>query len=477
LKNSKWISTALASALLVTVGAGSVSAASVNHSANKNKAAVSAVSKVKEGTVTWTVNGNPITFNTIDSSGYKLYSLSQLVSGIGAGVTLGANGIELKDSKGLHTIQIQTGSKSYKMDGKPLMFTVAPVVYKGKTYVELSKLVNGLGGELLVNPNSILSSARPAGDFDTLHWTGDGRVLAIKEDAETTQILKFSTQQGKYEAFSSDQGATDFVASPDQRWGAFSDDKGQLNLIDLSTSAIRPLGTDSTVKTDLTWSQDGKKIYFIQGDKQDKISQISVETGTITELLADKVENKSELRISADEKTALYIVNITGVAKNDADSTEDSLTVDYSKAGEQLFKLELGNKDAKPVALTTTPDNKLYPEILADGSIVYLSADPEGTVLNTLKLVKADATISDIALDIEVDWSTKVGTGLIVSGTATDGSSRIYALTSAGVKTELYRTSKNVTEVAVSADGTQLAVIIEGKIVVVQNAKEVQLTK
>ncbi|MNC48028.1 hypothetical protein D3C75_971220 [compost metagenome] len=94
-------------------------------------------------------------------------------------------------------------------------------------------------------------------------------------------------------------------------------------------------------------------------------------------------------------------MNVTGVAKNDADSTEDSLTVDFSKAGEQLYKLDLVTKDAKPAALTTALDNKLYPEILANGSVVYLSADPDGNAANTLKSIGTDGTLSNIALDVE----------------------------------------------------------------------------
>ncbi|WP_410514244.1 WD40 repeat domain-containing protein [Paenibacillus sp. BR2-3] len=480
MKNSKWVSAALASALLITAGVGSVSAASVNSSgktSTNKKTAIQATVKVKEGTATWTVNGTPVAFKTIDSNGYKLYSLSQVAGEMGAALTWGANGIELNDSQGLHTIQLKAGSKSYQVDGSQQTFTVAPVAYKGKIYVQLTKFVLGLGGELQTNPNIILSPARPAGEFETMHWTADGRIIANQGDAEFTQIFKFSTVQGNYETFSSDERATDFSVSPDQTWGAFTDDKGQMNLINLLNGVVKTLGTDTSVKTDLTWSQDGKKIYFIQGDKQEKISQISVETGVVTEVLADKVENKSELRISADEKTAVYIVNLTGVAKNDADSTEDSLTVDFSKAGEQLYKLALGTKDAKPVALTTTPDNKLYPEILADGSITYLSADPDGNTINTIKTIKADAAVSDLTLDIEVTWSAKVSSGLIVAGTATDGSTRIYSTTPAGSKTELYRTTKDVAEIAVSDDGSKLAIIIDGKILVIQNGKALQLTK
>lgn len=168
---------------------------------------------------------------------------------------------------------------------------------------------------------------------------------------------------------------------------------------------------------------------------------------------------------------------MTGVAKNDADSTEDSLTVDFSSAGEQLYKLDLATKDAKPAALTTTADNKLYPEILADGNVAYLSADADGNAKNTLKLVKADATSTNIALDIEVNWSTGVSNGLVVAGTTADGSTVIYSIDGSGAKTELFRTAEDVSEVSVSKDGSKLAIVSGDSVWVIQGGKGLQLTK
>lgn len=466
----------MASALLVTAGAGSALAASAGGS-KTSTVTVSGPVKVKEGTATWTVNGTPTPFKTIESGGYKLYALSQVAGEIGAHVASSASGIELNDSKGLHTLNIKAGSKEFQVDGSAQSFTVAPVAYKGFTYVELTKLVVSLGGELNAEAGSILSFARPEGQFDSLHWTADGNLIANKSDAESTQIYKFGTVEGNYQLFSTDDSATDIAVSPDQRWGAFSNEAGQLNLIDLSSGAIKQLGTDTAVKTDLVWSADGKKIYFIQGDKQETISSISVETGAVSTVLADKVENKSELRVSADEKSVAYIVNITGVAKNDADSTEDSLTIDYSKAGEQLFSLQLGVKDAKPVALTTSADNKLYPQIQADGSVVYLSADSEGNAANTLKSVKADGTSSNIPLDVEPSWVSAVNNGLVVSGETNDGTTVVYSINTSGAKTELFRSKEDVSEVAVSQDGSRLAIISDGKLVVIKDGKGLELTK
>lgn len=469
--NSKWIGAALASALLVTGGSVSVLATSSSVSAAAVKTAA-----VAEGSTTWSINGTPVALSTINSGGYKLYSLSQVAGELGAGLVLGSSGFLLNDSKGLHNVQIQAGVKSYQVDGEAQEFTVAPVVHNSKTYVELTKLVTALGGELQAETSSILSFARPTGQFDTLHWSADGGLIASQSDAESTLLYKFSQVPGNYEWFSSNSSAVDYAVSADQQWGVFSDETGLLQLINLSSGVITSLGKDTSVKTDLVWSSDGKTIYFIQGDKQEKLAQISVETGEVKALLEDKVENKSELRVSADGKTAVYIVNVTGTAKNDADSTEDSLTVDFSKAGEQLYKLDLATKGAKPAALTTALDNKLYPEILANGSVVYLSADPEGTAANTLKSITADGTSTDITLSAEANWSAGTSTGLVVAGLSADGSTVIYSIAGGAAPVELFRTAEDVSEVSVSNDGSKVAIVSDGKILVIQNGKAVQLS-
>ncbi|MNV97271.1 hypothetical protein D3C71_1923720 [compost metagenome] len=65
-------------------------------------------------------------------------------------------------------------------------------------------------------------------------------------------------------------------------------------------------------------------------------------------MLADKVENKSEVQVSADQSKIVYFVNVTGTAETDKAGTEESLKIDYSKAGTQLLSLDITKKDAKP---------------------------------------------------------------------------------------------------------------------------------
>lgn len=69
--------------------------------------------------MTWSINGTPVALSTINSGGYKLYSLSQVAAELGAGLVHGSSGIQLNDSKGLHSVQIQAGVKAIRWMARP----------------------------------------------------------------------------------------------------------------------------------------------------------------------------------------------------------------------------------------------------------------------------------------------------------------------------------------------------------------------
>lgn len=106
----------------------------------------------------------------------------------------------------------------------------------------------------------------------------------------------------------------------------------------------------------------------------------------------------------------------------------------------------------------------------------YLSADADGNAANTLKLIAADGKSTDVALGAEANWSIGVSTGLVVSGTTADGNTVIYSIAGSAAPVELYRTAEDVSEVAVSADGSKLAIISDGKVLVIQNGKALKLS-
>ncbi|RUT27769.1 hypothetical protein EJP77_19705 [Paenibacillus zeisoli] len=479
MKKGKVFSMLVASALVTSTLAGTAGAAAAKTASPAKKAASKqTAAKFKVINSGLQVDGDNVVLKAIEVNGTKLYSIRDLADALNAGLKLENGSVVLNDSYGYHSVSIKPNIKSLQVEGATQDFKVAPKLQDGNIYVELNTTVDALGAEI-AGSGKIYKLKRAEGQFSTIGFDENGSIVATKEDGEALQVFKLSPSLGTpYEVFSSNEGAATAVISPDHKWGAFTNENGQLFVYDLGTGLTKQIGSDSTVKTDLTWSADGKKVYFIQGDKQEKISYITVDTGVLTEVLADKVENKSDLQVSNDEKKIAYLVNTTGVASNDADSTEDSLTIDYSGAGAQVYSLDLTTKGAKPVQLTKTTDNKLLPSFLTDGSIVYVSADPDGKDVNSvLKSISADGTkVTDLVSDIDVnlDVVTKDGK-LLVAGLKADGSSHLYEVTG-GTKKELYSTPNVITEVAISKDG-KIALISDGKVVVVDGGKGTELTK
>ncbi|MBP2000432.1 Tol biopolymer transport system component [Paenibacillus shirakamiensis] len=479
MRNSKVFSMLVASALVTTVAAaGSAQAAAKPVKPSQTVAPAKTTAKFKVLNSNVQVDGQNSIVKTIQVGTEKLYAVRDLADAVSAGIQLGKGDIQLTDSHGYHTVSIRPNVKTLQVDGASQDYTTAPKVQDGVVYVELEATINALGAEL--TSTGIYSQQRLEGDFSSPSFNDQGQVIVTKNDGDALQVFALNAALGTpNQILTSNESAAGAAISPDRKWGAFANESGQLFVYDLANGLAKQVGADSSTKTDLIWSADGKKIYFIQGDKQEKISYITVEDGKITELLADKVENKSDLQVDATDKKIAYLVNVTGVAKNDADSTEDSLTIDYTGAGAQVYSLDTVTKGAKPVQLTKTTDNKLLPSFLSDGSLVYVSADPDDKAgIGSLKNISVDGTkTTDLVKDIDVtlDVVTREGK-LIVAGIKADGKTGVFEVSATGTKTELYNTADDVSEVAVSKDG-KLVLISGGKVVIVQGNKGIELTK
>ncbi|GAA0399589.1 stalk domain-containing protein [Paenibacillus motobuensis] len=474
MKMSKVLGTILASALVTSSVVAATAAAA--EAGPKPVAANSGASQLKVVSGNVTIDGDKISLKTMVVGKTMLYSLRDLAGGLGATIKQSGESLILTDSQGLHEMSLKAGSKSYSLDGATAQFTIAPQVVGGSLFVEPITLVHALGGEVL-ETGELRSVARLNGQFATPLFDASGNVIVSQEDVEALQLIKLG-KSGQVETFSDNSNAIGAAVSPDGSLAAFTDEQGALFLMNTASGRIKPLGTDTSVKTDLVWSADGKKIYFIQGDKQEKIAYISLDTGKITQLLADKVENKSEVQVSADGKKLVYFVNVTGKAETDKEGTEESLTIDYSQAGSQVFSLELGNPEAKPVQLTQQLDNKIYLSLLSDGSVAYISADPEGKVENdTLKIIPADGSqIRNLVADVNVISSESLSGKLIVLAETADGTSKWFEVSASGAKTELFSTNESVSDWTIASNGT-IAFIADGKVVLVQGGKVLELTK
>lgn len=475
MKKSKVVGMLLASALVTSVVAGTAGAAANTTKDLKAVAAIKSSAKLNVSSKTLVIDGNAVTLRSVQVNKATLYSLRDLSANLGASLKRNGSNLVLENAATEHIVTLKAGDKNYQVDGNAAQFTVAPLNVTGNNFVELNSVVSALGGE--VNSGEVRSIARLEGEFSTPIFNASEKVIVTKEDGDALQLIKLDAR-GQYEVFSSNESAVGAAISPDHQYGAFANDKGVLNLVDLNTGLVKKVGTDNTVKTDLVWSADSKKIYFVQGDKQEKIAYITLATGKVTEVLGDKVENKAGVQVSSDEKKIVYFVNVTGTASTDKEGTEESLTIDYSKAGTQVYSLDLSTKGAKPVQLTKDFDNKMFLNLLADGKAVYVSADPEGVVANNiLKIISTDGTsVTNLIADVDVISSDLISGKLIVLASAADGSSKVFQVDSTGAKTELYSTPKDVTELSVSPTGV-VVLIEDGKVVLVQGSKTTELTK
>ncbi|CAK4850481.1 unnamed protein product, partial [Aphanomyces euteiches] len=351
----------------------------------------------------------------------------------------------------------------------------------------LDTTVDGLGGS--VDTESGTTTYRSfkllEGEFSSPFWISGNKIIAVK-DGDTKSIYKVNPTDLSYELYTNNEDALDMVVSPDGTYGVFVNTDAQIMIDKLNPGIISKLSTDKSLKTDLVWSADSKKIYFAQGDNQEKLSYIDVATGAIKTILDDKIQFKSDLHLSADGTKLLYNLNVTGTAdlkaatsEADLAASEATLTVDFSKAGAQLFLLDLATAGAKPVKLTDGKFNTYDAAVLNDGSAVYVNVDPaDDASKGSLKIVSSAGVIKDLVTDLDVTSSVATASGsFIITGLNAAGKTVVASVTADGKKTDIITSDEDVLDISSSTDGTSIFATIDGKLVVIKNGTVTYLTK
>lgn len=473
---SAFIASALVTAAITTVTA-SAATADVTSKQAVNSSVVHNVLATQAGTATLHVDGVNFAVKTLGSGNATLYSALDLSYALGASYTTFGSAVVLFNE--YQQVVLKAGEVSYTANGNAASFTSAPVQVGDTVYVPLQPIVDALGGD--VQGEQIHSTKVLAGSFSAPRIVSNNAVIVSKDDADSVEVYKLRAVNNRNQIVSTDDGAATLVVSPDGKFAVYNNAASQLVLLDLGTGVSKVWSTDNSVKTDIAWTSDSSVIYFAQGDKQEKLASLRLDSDKIQSVLADKVENKSSLSLSADGKKLVYTVSVTGVATQDADSTEESLKIDYSKAGDQLYSLDLSMKNAKPVQLTTALDNKVYSNMLNDGTVVYVSADPNGANANdVMKQIAADGkTIKDLVSEpgADVIWDGVTANNEIVVAVAGASDTQFFKLAADGTRTVLFSTKGDVSEVSMSQDGTAFALIVDGKVTFVQNGKVVELTQ
>ncbi|ASS65902.1 MULTISPECIES: hypothetical protein [unclassified Paenibacillus] len=430
-----------------------------------------AASQPSTGKLQWTVNGQSSELRTLVLNGQQLVSVSDAAKALGAEVEIMPEGAGIRITLGEHSVLVKAGSKPLNEDGTAFGQVVQS--WKQANYVDGASYVQALGGSysLLDGSGISIQTLQLLEGAETAQWAGDGRlIVSVSDESGRTDYLVDATT-GAYSQLLSSSGASDLVVSPDGGHVAFSETDGTLHTVDLNTLRMAKIGTDTSIKSNLQWSADGKSIYFLQGDKTNVIAAADVATGAISKVLDDKVEYKGDLSVTAGG-LSYSVVKAGTVTADAAKAVElDDVAIDDSQTNPQLFDLDLGKTDAKPVQVTKSDDGKLFIQRSAAGKVYYVQAGDEGS---NSKLASATAAGQAVAFDKE-DVQEAVQAGSYV-GILTDRS--VYVLNEeSGSVSKLADAPEGASNLTLSKDGSKAALIADGKLQVLSGGKWISLTK
>ncbi len=369
-------------------------------------ATVTKASAAQVANSTYTVNGISVNLATFFEKGKTLVSLRELSLKLGA---------KLQTTKGVikatltgHTVELMANSTLIKVDGAEQQLTVPVKSVKGVTYVELKAFVQALGGQFAKDASgTIWIDADLLGTVDRIQWVDSATFIATQETETGRLDYLVDAKTAKYEQLRILEEISDFVIAPNGAKAAYTNNAGEVSVIDFTTKQTTKVSEDTSIKPELVWSSDSSAIYFLQGDKGSVIAKLDPATGTISKILEDKVDYKANLDVSTDGKTLTYTVTKPGAVVADASKPveNDDVTIDMKGTEPQIFAytVDPSIKDNKAVQLTTSTDDKVFIHAAADGSNVgYVSVSSEESVKSTLILVGKDKTAKTLFSEKDV---------------------------------------------------------------------------
>lgn len=330
---------------------------------------------------------------------------------------------------------------------------------------------------LSLNQAAFAASKPLTGTVNNPLWVDSSRLVVETLTDLGTEFYLLSLNGNYEKLLEASVNATELVVSPTGTQAAYVNDNGDLYLIDLSTKVKTKISTDNEAKMELQFNEAGTKIYFLYGEKIDKLGVINLADGKLTTLLSDGVAYKSDLKISKDEKKAVYAVTKAGKV----DEANDAFTVDSKGTEPQLSTIALTETGAKPVQVTSKEDNKVFTNLLADNSVLYVSAyaDKDGL---PLRKISADGKTDQVLvghLSVEGVLVLKSGDVLLVGQNKTYAKS-IFTVDQNGMTKKLVTLPEGTTSV-VAQDNGQICITVETeqgeKVSVLQNGKFIDLTK
>ncbi|MDE3838048.1 hypothetical protein C0966_01435 [Bacillus methanolicus] len=391
-------------------------------------------------------------------NGKSLYSVQHISKLFSASTSITKDQRVLITKKG-KTLQLKLSQNTAILNGKTVKLRSLPIIAKNQAYADIYDLVAALGGDVIPVQNSLFVSTTGLISGETFNpvWI-DKSTLLVTNETESGAISYLVDVNSK-KAIAKING-TELSVSPDGKQAIYSDETGVVYIVDLVTHKVKTINDqDDSTKFEFVWAPDGEKVYFIQGDKSDKISSLNVKDGTITEVYKDGLAYKSDLHLSFDGNKLLYAVGKEGKTEYTEDNS-DVKDIDVKDTEVQLYELDLQKKEIKPEQLTATVDNKVFPAYLKNGNVVYVSYDVEGNKTSELTMIDTARKTTSLLSDKEIIASTVTAQGKIVLLVAeTDGNYVVYEMDPDSKKlTKLAQTKIELHSISVSKDGKSIAV-------------------
>jgi hypothetical protein len=460
----------IVSVLALAVGVSAVSAVSA--------ATVTKASAVQVTNSTYIVNGVSGKISTFVEKSKILVSVKELSGKLGATLQVVKGGVQATLNG--HTVELLLNSNTIKVDGVKQQLTVPVKAVNGTTYVELKTYVQALGAQFTKDASGTTwIDANLLANVDHIQWVDSTSLIASQENETGRVDFLVNAQTGKYQQLLDAADASELVVAPNGTKAAYTNADGEVFVIDLSTKVSTKVSSDINIKPELVWSSDGSSLFFLQGDKGTVINKLDLATGTISKVLDDKVDYKTNLDVSTDGKIFTYTITKPGAVVADASKPveNDDVTIDMKGTEPQVYLFDSSVTDGKPVQLTTSADDKVFIHAAADGSNVsYVSVSDTG-VRSTLNTVYKDKNSKIVFSEKDVYQAVLSG-GKWYLLTAGDANNQfIYEVDLAtGNAKKLYTVSEAVSDIVVKA-GAPVAVIANGHVLVDVNGHWKPTTK
>ncbi|WP_409271336.1 stalk domain-containing protein [Neobacillus sp. SCS-31] len=422
---------------------------------------ISTSSSFKTEAKTLTVDGSDKKVATLTANGKLLHSVQDVAKLFNAATTV--TNKEVKITKANKTIKLKLYQNTLTVNNQTGKVKQNPILLKGIVYADLSDIVASLGGDIVPTKTGVFVSTAglPSGDTFNPQWVDNTTILVTSETEEESRsaLLHIPTKKEILKI-----NGTELTVSPNGKLAIFSDETGAVHLADLTAKKVNTINSnDDSVKVEFVWATDGKGAYFIQGEKSDAVSYINISTGEIKEIFKDKLSYKSNLRLSSDGTKLLYTVGKEGSTKVSEGDNSEVIDIDITGTEEQIYLINLNAEKKEAAAITTSTDNKVSPAFLANGNIVYLSADPESDSLPVLKLLSADSKKTEDLIankDILAITVTAQGKVFIL---ANENLTTIYEVNPNTKKlTKILETKLELTSFTVSSDGKSIMATTPG---------------